>query len=134
MLGELDIISIQKQVFVDGSRVRRNQTIGELDIDWGEQFSPRALFRRDATTDTHEQVRDSNTLKEVAEMQGWSNSQLKDNLDNRRRVLEYLVDENITNYREVGAVIHTFQRNPEYVMDQIEDDNLHTGLLLGEQR
>lgn len=132
MLSELDIISIQKQVARGTERHRRNQTLAELRTDVSDGVSPHPVFKRDATTDRHEQVGDSQVVQDIADLHGWTAKRVASELESRERVLAYLIDENITEYTEVAAVIHTFQRNPEYVMARIDGGDLSPKLLTGE--
>lgn len=131
MLGELDIVSIQKQASVGEDRLRRNQTVAELSSTPEGDLEKTVTFSRDAKTDTHERRADSKALAEVADLRGWSAAQLDQELADRERVLTYLVDEDITDYASVAAVIKTFQRNSEYVMDRIETDSLDPSSLVG---
>jgi flagellar protein FlaI len=91
------------------------------------------LFERDAASDTHQQVGDSQVLAAIADRRGWSDDRLDTELSDRERVLSYLVDEDVTDHREVAAVIHTYQRNPEYVKARIENEDLQPALLVGDQ-
>ena len=132
MLSELDIISIQKQVARGTERHRRNQTLAELTTDGSGGVSPHPVFKRDATTDRHEQVAESQVVQDIAELHGWTTKRVASELESRERVLAYLIDEDITDYTEIAAVIHTFQRNPEYVMARIDGGDLSPELLTGE--
>ena len=129
MLKELDIISIQRQLFVGDQRVRRTDTIGELDHQ-GDDLVPKVIFDHDVSDDTHEKVGDSEVLRDVAQRRGWSKAELAQQLHDRERVLEYLVEQDVTDHLEVAAVIRTFQRNPDYVLDRIEADDLQPRALL----
>lgn len=132
MLQELDIVAIQRQLFVGERRVRRTDTLAELAVEDGDLRAV-PLFERDAASDTHQQVGDSQVLAAIADRRGWSDDRLDTELSDRERVLSYLVDEDVTDHREVAAVIHTYQRNPEYVKARIENEDLQPALLVGDQ-
>lgn len=126
MIQELDIISIQTQTFQDGSRVRRNQEVTELlpPSQGVESVRASEIYRRDAERDLFQQVNDSEVLDDIAEARGWSSGELARELQKRERVLQYLLDKDISGYDEVTRVIHTFSKNPDEVMEAIEADAL----------
>jgi flagellar protein FlaI len=128
MLEELDILSIQKQVFVGDDRIRRNQAIAELSGDT-DGIDPHVVFERDARADTHDKTGESTVLEEIAEMRGWTDDELTAQLERRERVLEYLVDNDLTDYRTVSAVIHTFYRKPDHVLSAIDGGELDVDAL-----
>ncbi len=125
MLRELDIVSIQRQAFFDGSRVRRNRTITELGVgDDGTAVEPRTVFERNAVTDAAEQVGESRALEEVANERGWSEERLASELDHRERILRYLLDSDLADYTDVAATIQMHARDPEYVRSKVAADSL----------
>ena len=73
MLLELDIVSIQKQTFKSGDRVRRNDGVTEIRAgdDAGESVRAIDVFQRDADTDTHRKVNKSAVLQDIADDRGW---------------------------------------------------------------
>ncbi len=125
MLKELDIISIQRQVKVDGKRVRRNDEVMEL-LARGDaqEMAVNNVFEWDPSTDTYNQDFESEVLKDVAEDRGWNRAELNKQIRNRIEVLEYLVENDITWYEDVARVIHTFIADPNRVLEQIRSDEL----------
>ncbi|WP_254831013.1 type II/IV secretion system ATPase subunit [Haloglomus salinum] len=121
MIQDLDIVSIQKQSFLGDERVRRNQTIVEVVDDQPDPTSVRTrdIFDWDAQTDTHERVGESDVMAQVADERGWTDAELRREIDRREAVLEFLVEEDITDYRDVASVIHLYQKDPDYVLDQV---------------
>lgn len=124
-LRELDIVSIQRQVFLETERVRRNDTVTELGVgDDPTVVQPHAVFERDPGTDVSEQVGESNVLREIAHERGWDDERLASELDRRKRVLRYLCDNDITAYPDVAATVQMFAYDPEMVIEEIEQDSL----------
>ncbi len=132
MIKELDIVSIQKQVLLGDERVRRNESITEL-VAGGESddILVNEVFKWDPKSDTHNEQFSSEVLEDIADDRGWSAGQLNTALERRKRVLRYLLDEDITWYEDVAAVIHTFIENEEAVMERIENDELDPVALRG---
>jgi len=126
MIQDLDIVSIQKQTFKDGKRVRRNQEVTEILPPGQEIESVRAseVYSWDAESDTHNQVNESHVIQEVAEARGWGMGKVARELQKREQVLEYLVENDISSYDEVTSTIHTFAKDPDLVMERIEEDEL----------
>jgi flagellar protein FlaI len=125
MIQDLDIVCIQKQVFQGDQRVRRNVRIAEITRgDSHDSVETYTVFERDPRTDEFVQKNDSLALRNVAELRGWSDEDLASELANRRTVLAYLVDNEITDYRAVASTIHMFARDPEYVLGLVERDEL----------
>ena len=126
MIKELDIISIQRQVMLDGQRVRRNDRVTEL-VGGGaeaEDIHINEVFEWRAESDSFNSEFDSTVFEDIASDRGWSRGELMDAYENRRKVLQYMVDNEITWYEDVARVFHQFMTNEDAVMEQIENDTL----------
>jgi flagellar protein FlaI len=132
LLGDLDIVSIQGQATVDERRVRRNQTVAEITDTAGTDIHTRTIFDRDAKTDTYERQGQSVVLAEIAENRGWDEERLERELEERERILQYLLDHELRGYEEVARTIQLYSRNPERVMNRIEADDLSPDDLVDE--
>ncbi len=126
MVLELDIVSIQKQTFKGGDRVRRNDGVTEIRAgdDAGESVRAIDVFQRDADTDTHRKVNKSAVLQDIADDRGWGARELGEALNDREEFLQYLVDEGIDGYRDVTAAIHAFGNDREQLMRQVTEGTL----------
>jgi flagellar protein FlaI len=126
MIRDLDIVSIQKQTFIGDKRVRRNQVVAELDIypDDPERIVVDEIFRWDAAEDAHERLvgslGESVVLQEIAQERGWDETDLERQLEERIRVLEHLIENDITGYSDVSTTIHMYTKDPESVITAIE--------------
>lgn len=135
MIKELDIISIQKQVLLGDERVRRNQNITEL-ISGGEgdDILANEVFEWNPRDDSYNESFDSNVLEEIAADRGWSAKQLQAAIDRRKRVLNYLLENDITWWEDVARIIHAFIENEERVLDQIENGEVQPAGMIEEGR
>ncbi len=127
MIQSLDILCVQTLTHVGDERVRRNRVIAEIegidqrtgDLDYS------TAFEWNPTSDTFEQ-RDSNVLDEIQDERGWSRSELLRELKNRKRVLQYLVEQDVTDYRRFTALVNEYYAQPERVVERVtealEDD------------
>ena len=132
MVLELDIVSIQKQTFKDGDRVRRNDGVTEILPGGDAKESIRAIdiFKRDAETDTISRVNNSQVLQEIADDRGWSGRELAEELRAREDFLQYLVDNDISSYQEVTSAIHMFGNDKEALMKDVTEGTLEPGDLI----
>jgi flagellar protein FlaI len=58
----------------------------------------------------------SKALEDIRRQRGWSVRELNEELERRKRVLEFMASNGIRNFREVSHVIHTYQVSPERAM------------------
>jgi Type IV secretory pathway, VirB11 components, and related ATPases involved in archaeal flagella biosynthesis len=127
MVKELDIVSIQRQVMLDGERVRRNARVTEL-LSRGEvdDVAVHDVFEWEAMEDEYNEMFDSRVLDDIADDRGWDRGRLNRELDRRVEVLNYLVNQDITWYEDVARVIHTFMQDQERVLEVVRsgDDGL----------
>ncbi len=121
MIEALDIVSIQAQTYVEGKRVRRNIELTEIvDLDpHTKMLRTSTVFAWDSVRDEHKMVGNSKALEEIRVHRGWSAKELDEELERRRKILEYLAEHDIKDYRRVSAVVHAYQSKPEKVLDQL---------------
>ncbi|NHW88196.1 MAG: secretion system protein E, partial [Archaeoglobales archaeon] len=58
----------------------------------------------------------SKALEDIRRHRGWSVSELNEELERRKKVLEFMVANNIRDFRNVSNAIHAYQVNPERAM------------------
>jgi flagellar protein FlaI len=120
MIQDLDVIAIQKQIFDDDTRVRRNSVVAEIrPSDDLAEVEANEVFRWDPVDDEYDHVGDSGLLAEIAEERGWTADELADELAVRAEILQYLVDEDITDYDTVTETVHRFDRDRDDVLADV---------------
>ncbi|MFP4632718.1 MAG: ATPase, T2SS/T4P/T4SS family [Halobacteriales archaeon] len=126
MLKALDIVSIQAQTFVKGERVRRNMKLVEIiGIDpKTRNIRTDDIFQWNAETDNFVRTGNSTALQDIKRARGWSDEELQRELDQRREVLQYMLDNDISDYEEVSKVIQSFIIDSDRVLNQIREDEL----------
>ena len=129
MIQSLDILSVQTLTYVGDERVRRTRTLAEIegidqrtgDLDYSTAFSWNAgedTFRRN----------DSGILDEIQSERGWSRAELLEEVRDRKRVLRYLRERGVTDYRRFTAMVNEYYAHPARVLDAIDlDDEVSTG-------
>ncbi|AKG91494.1 Type IV secretory pathway protein [Geoglobus ahangari] len=118
MIEALDIVSIQAQVFLGRKRVRRNMEIAEIiGVDPHTKIMrTTTVFAWDSTKDEHVMVGSSKALEEIRTLRSWTRKELEQELKTREKVLQYMLDNNIREFREVARIIQTYQIDPEKVV------------------
>lgn len=126
MLQALNIVSIQELITLGGKKMRRTRSVIEI-----TGVDPRTnnlrineLFRWNPATDSYERMGDSYVLSAVMIKQGWDTDRLSLEIKRRVKILKYLADENIRDYRSVGIVVHAYHTMPEKVLELIDSGSL----------
>ncbi|WP_255148909.1 type II/IV secretion system ATPase subunit [Halorarius halobius] len=122
MIQDLDIVSIQRQTFVEDGRVRRNQQVTEMrdpPEDDPMALRTRNVFERNAREDVHQQVNESTVLADIAEERGWTGAELDAEMARREGVLRFMLEEEVLDYRDVAAVLQLYAKDPEYVVERV---------------
>jgi len=121
MVQSLDILCVQLLTRTQGERVRRMQTLAEIEgidqrtgeLDYSNTYSWQS------TEDTFTENR-SDLLDEIREERGWTQSELLREMQNRRRFLRYLWNEDVTDYRQFTAMVNKYAADPDEVMAEID--------------
>ncbi len=121
MIEALDIVSIQSQVFIGKKRVRRNIEIAEIiGVDPHTKIMrTTTVFAWDSSKDDHVMVGSSKALEEIRALRSWSRKELEEELKTREKILQYMLDNSIRDFREVARIIQTYQVNPEKVVMEL---------------
>ena len=127
MVNAIDIISVQRQVFLEEKRVRRNYEISEVAMsDSRLQTTP--LFEWDPPTDSFDHAADlygdSTVLRDIAEERGWDEFRINEELYRRRTILQYLLTHGFTDYQDVISTFYLFARDREYLLEQLQEGRL----------
>ncbi|MBU4139116.1 MAG: type II/IV secretion system ATPase subunit, partial [Euryarchaeota archaeon] len=122
MIQALDIISIQSQTYIGGKRARRNMKLVEItDIDpTTRNIRTNDIFFWDALTDKFLRVGESKALNDIMVRRGWSLSQLKKELSNRQKILEFMVNNKISDFHAISTIIHDYQSTPDKILAKLK--------------
>ncbi|HMB45608.1 MAG TPA: type II/IV secretion system ATPase subunit [Candidatus Methanoperedens sp.] len=121
MIQALNIISIQSQTYVKGKRARRNMKLVEItDIDpTTRNLRTNDIFAWDALTDKFNRVGESKALNEITIRRGWNVGDMKKELMNRQKILEFMVNNKISDFNAIATIIHDYQVTPEKVLKKL---------------
>lgn len=123
MLQALDIVSVQALLNVGEKRVRRTYIIVELtgmDPNTGD-IRINVLFKWNPVEDKFERIGESQVLRDIMKQRGWTAEEMDEELENRRKVLEYLVEKDIRYYRDIARIIQMYYQNPDRVLKGIAE-------------
>lgn len=124
MIPALDAVVIQIQTRIGERRVRRAKQVVEiigLDPHTGELLT-NEVFRWIPATDEFEFSGKSYILEKVMVRTNMSKPQIMEEMKNRKKVLDWLVENDIRTHRDVAKVIMEYYLRPEEVVRQISGE------------
>lgn len=121
MITALDIISIQAQTYLKNKRVRRNVKLVEInDIDPNTRnIRTNDIFTWNSATDRFDRVGESRVLADIAQRRAWSKRELGAELARRQKVLEYMLNNNVREFKQIAAIIHAYSVKPDRVLEKL---------------
>ena len=78
------------------------------------------IFFWDALTDKFMRVGESKALNDIMVRRGWNLSHLKKELSNRQKILEFMVNNKITDFNAISTIIHDYQSTPDKVLNKLK--------------
>jgi len=129
MVQSLDVLCVQTLSRFGSQRVRRAQTIAEIesvDQRTGE-LDYTGAYRWDSSTDDFEEGTQT-LMEEIRDERGWSKSELLRELRRRRTFLEFLQDREITQYQQFTTMVNRYYMAPDRVMATIEEADAELAL------
>jgi flagellar protein FlaI len=130
MFTALDLVSIQTQTRVQGTKVRRNKNLTEVNHYDAEndEINVQDVYQWQAETDEFLKMSESNTLEEIKFDRGWNQERLESELFKRRTILAYLIKNGLSEYTKVAATIQAFINDPATVLTLIANGQLEDAL------
>lgn len=125
MIQSLDILCVQRLVRTEGERVRRNDILAEIknvdqrtgDLDYT------SVFNWNAETDTFTgSTKQSDLLASIQDDLGLSRTDLLRELQQRKDILNKLVEDDVTDYKTFTSVINEYYFAPDAAVDRIMSD------------
>ena len=124
MVRELDIVAIQRQLFVGDRRVRRNVGISELGRTDDGETTTRDIYEWDPATDTMASSAPSGKLREIMYVNGWDEQRLQQELADRERLLRYMLQEDISGYEAFQTIVWQYASNRDEVLALLDSGQL----------
>lgn len=121
MIPALDFIIMQNRMYrSEGGSIRRITEVAEVVGMEEGNVQLNRVFEWNNMVDKVEYVGiASQTLREMAELRGITITEIEEEIEKRRLVLEYMGDNNIRSIKEVGDWISEYYKDPDEVLDKI---------------
>lgn len=121
MIPALDFIIMQQRMYgPEGGSIRRITEVAEVVGMEEGNVQLNRVFEWDNVNDKVEYVGiASQTLRDISELRGIGISEIEEEIEKRRLVLEYLADNNIRSIDEVGQYINQYYRDPDAMLDEV---------------
>jgi len=126
----LDLVSIQTQTRVQGSKVRRNKSLTEINEYNAEndEINVQDIFQWRAEDDEFMRLSGSSTMEDIMFDRGWSRERLEDEILKRRVILAYLITNGLNEYTQVAATAQAFINDPDTILTLIANGELESSL------
>jgi flagellar protein FlaI len=123
LLEALDVVAVQIQTRVGGKRVRRTKQITEivgLDPNTREILT-NEVFHWEPAGDEFVFSGVSYSLERIAAESGLTSEQILDEMEDRKKVIEWMVKVDIREYKTVASIITTYFFDKEKVLEKVRE-------------
>jgi flagellar protein FlaI len=124
MMPALDLILMEQKIYLKGTTVRRITEIAEVTEEGGdgkESVILNNVYQWDPKTDTLKSTGVPSMLKQkLARIQGVDSDEVEAEIGRRKKVLDYMVEKNISNITEVGKVFNRYYSDKDELLKEIE--------------
>ncbi len=111
----------------DGSLERRVNSVIEIIKQEPESkrlISVTPFSWESSINDTFNYHGGSKVLQNIMKKRGWTQKQLDDELQKRQDIIQWMADENIRSYKEVGKIVALYKKNPKKILKKMRPDEL----------
>jgi len=123
-LQALDIVAIQGLMRIGRKRVRRVKEVVEVvGIDpTTEDILTNEVFKWNPRKDSFDYYGKGHVLDRIAEQRNWTDRELNEEFNRRVEVIKWMMEKGIKHYVDFGNVIAAYYKDPNKVMERIEED------------
>jgi archaeal flagellar protein FlaI len=118
LIAGIDIILVQKRVEIGGKPVRKTVSTSEivgLDPRSGEILT-NEVYKWNPAEDTFDFTGRSYILEKIAEKTGITTEQASEEIQRRAKVIQWMVKNNVRNYKGVSNIVRSYLENPEPIL------------------
>jgi len=117
LISGLNVITIQRRLEKEGRPIRRTVTVTEIvGIDPAtDEILSNEIFRWDAAADSYRYSGRSYLLEGIAKGLGLTMREVRDDIERRRMVLEWMARRGIRNFHDVTEIIRSYYADPDEV-------------------
>ena len=120
LLENINIVVFLVMSRMKGSHIRRADSIMEIVGVKESRPITKKVFEWKPITDSFEIGEKSVILSSITKKLGITEDKLKEEMSRRKRILEWMLEQGIFDYRDVAKVISTYYTNPERIMELVE--------------
>lgn len=128
LITGLNVVTIQQRLEREGKPIRRTVAATEiLGVDpRTNEILTNQIFRWDAATDTYTYSGRSYLLEKIAKAKGMTMREVREDIERKQRVLEWMTRKEIRNFHDVTEIIRNYYVDPEevYKMTQVGTESL----------
>ena len=125
LLTSLDVIIFQNAIDISDKTVRRMTSVTEivkLDPDTNQLIFMEPFKWVSKTDDRFESSGSSKILNNIRLQNDWSEEQLEKELKNRKLILNWMLEKDIRDYREVGKIVNLYTKHPETLLKKAKEE------------
>ncbi|KYK29857.1 hypothetical protein AYK20_04830 [Thermoplasmatales archaeon SG8-52-1] len=125
LLTSLDIIVFQNAVDITGKTVRRMTSVTEivkLDPDTNQLIFMEPFRWVSKTDDRFENTGASKILNNIRLQNDWDEKRMSDELKNRKIILNWMLKNDIRDYKEVGRIVTEYTKNPDRLIKKAMEE------------
>ena len=125
LLTSLDIIVFQNAVDIAGKTVRRMTSVTEivkLDPDTNQLIFMEPFRWVSKTDDRFENTGASKILNNIRLQNDWDEKRMSDELKNRKIILNWMLKNDIRDYKEVGRIVTEYTKNPDRLIKKAMEE------------
>jgi len=120
LLENIDIVIFLIFSRLKGGYVRRANSILEVTGIKDNKPETATIFEWKPVTDKFDVVDKSVVLKKIAKKMGITEESIQHELARRKKIIEWMLEKEIFDYREVAKVISAYYHDPERVISAVE--------------
>lgn len=124
LLTSLDIIVFQNAINLGKKTVRRMTSVTEvikLDPDTNQLIFMEPFKWVSKIDDRFERAGGSKILNTIRLQNNWNEEQLEMELEKRKIVLTWMIQNDMRDYRDVGRIVAEYERHPEKIVKKAEE-------------
>jgi len=125
LLTSLDIIVFQNAIDINKKTVRRMTSVTEvvkLDPDTNQLIFMEPFKWVSKTDDRFDSSGTSKILNNIRIQNDWSEERLLKELENRKKVLKWMLENDIKDYKDVGKLVSQYCKYPDTILKKIKGE------------
>jgi flagellar protein FlaI len=125
LLTSLDVIVFQNAIDIKGKTVRRMTSVTEivkLDPDTNQLIFMEPFRWVSKTDDRFDSAGASKILNEIKLQNDWSDKEMEDELEKRKTILNWMLENNIRDYKDVGRIVSDYSKYPDKLLKKAKEE------------